>query len=147
MPNKSEKVKDKYQIIIVGAGPSGLATALNLKVQGESDILVIEQYQFPRYKCCAGYITSKTKKAYESLGLDFTKAHYSLIKDFNIYYNLALKQKIVNKFLYIDRKIDRVELDNHFFLLAKEKEITIWENTHIKEEKYCYAGNFSFKYS
>lgn len=34
MSNKNEKIKDNYKIVIVGAGPSGLATALNLKMQG-----------------------------------------------------------------------------------------------------------------
>ena len=46
-----------YEVIIIGAGPSGLGAALNLLKNGIKDILVIEQKKFPRYKCCAGYIT------------------------------------------------------------------------------------------
>ena len=75
-----------YEVIIIGAGPSGLGAALNLLKNGIKDILVIEQKKFPRYKCCAGYITNKTKKEYESLGLNINKCHYSLIKDFSIFY-------------------------------------------------------------
>lgn len=124
-------MKEKYHVIIIGAGPSGLSTALNLFKLGIKDVLVIEQYKFPRYKCCAGYITNKTKKVYESLGLDIKKCHYSLIKDFNICYKLKIKSTIENKFLYTNQKIDRVELDNELYKLAVKKGINILENTKI----------------
>ena len=120
-----------YEVIIIGAGPSGLGAALNLLKNGIKDILVIEQKEFPRYKCCAGYITNKTKKEYEQLGLNIDKCHYSLIKDFKIFYKYQEKQKIVNKFLFTNKNIDRVELDYEFFKLAKKKGIKIEENTHI----------------
>lgn len=133
-------MKNKYKVIIIGAGPAGLSTALNLYNKNIIDILVIEKYKFPRYKCCAGYITNKTKKVYESLGLDINKCHYSLIDDFKICYKLKEKQKIKNKFLYTNEKIDRVELDNEFYELAKSKGINILEKTSIKsnnvEENY-----------
>ena len=140
-----------YEVIIIGAGPSGLGAALNLLKNGIKDILVIEQKRFPRYKCCAGYITNKTKKEYEALGLNVNKCHYSLIKDFKICYKYQEKQKIVNKFLFTNKNIDRLELDNAFYELAKKKGIVILENTHIirhnihknwiktnKEDTYTY---------
>ena len=120
-----------YEVIIIGAGPSGLGAALNLLKNGIKDILVIEQKEFPRYKCCAGYITNKTKKEYESLGLNINKCHYSLIKDFKIFYKYEEKQKIVNKFLFTNKNIDRIELDYEFYKLAKKKGIVILENTNI----------------
>lgn len=93
---------------------------------------MIERYAFPRYKCCAGYITGKTKKEYARLGLDTDKVNYSLIRDFGIFYRSRKRQDIQNKFLYTNRYIDRVELDDAFFRLAKEKGIEIKENTAIK---------------
>lgn len=123
--------KKKVSVVIVGAGPAGISTALHLKLLGIDDILLVDKAKFPRYKCCAGYITNKTKIAYEKFGLDIKKNHYTLIRDFNIYYKQGLKQKIDNQFLYTNRKIDRVELDYSFFKLAKEKEITIWEEEEI----------------
>ena len=121
----------KYDVIIIGAGPSGISTALNLVKLGIKNILVVEKYKFPRYKCCAGYITSKTKKVYEELGLNLEECHYTLIKDFNIFYKLKLKQTIINKFLYTNRKIERVELDDAFYKLAVNKKINIIEKTTI----------------
>lgn len=57
-------MKTKYKVVIIGCGPSGISTALNLINNGINDILIIEKYKIPRYKCCAGYITSKTKREY-----------------------------------------------------------------------------------
>lgn len=129
-------MKDRYKVVIVGAGPAGLSAALNLLMFGEKDILVIERFSFPRYKCCAGYITAKTKAEYKRLGLDIENCNYSLIKDFNICYKYKSKLKIINKFLYTNRYIDRVELDNAFFEYAKSKGIEIAENLKIVEHSF-----------
>ena len=143
----------KYDVIIVGAGPAGLSTAINLYDRGCKNILVIEKYKFPRYKCCAGYITNKTKKYYEKLGLDISKCHYSLIKDFNIMYNKDVVQRIDNKFLYTNKKIDRVELDNKFYKLAVSKGINVIQSCSIvkhnvdKNEIECSDGSkYKYKY-
>ena len=116
----------KKKIVIIGAGPAGLACALSLKKYGENSVIVIEKDTFPRYKCCAGYITNKTKKMYEQYGLNLSNAHYSLIEDFNILYKQELKQTIINKFLYTNKNIDRVELDYEFYELAKKQGIQIF---------------------
>ena len=87
MNGKFKILEEKnYEVIIVGAGPSGLAAALTLLEEGISDLIVIERFEFPRYKCCAGYITGKTKAVYETFGLNIEEAHYSLIRDFNIFF-------------------------------------------------------------
>lgn len=138
-------MKKEYQVVIIGAGPSGLSAALHLKKYGVKNILVIEKDIFPRYKCCAGYITTKTKKFYESLGLKLENCHYTLIKDFHIFYEYKKRQTIDNKFLYTNRKIDRVELDYEFYKLAKEKNIEILEGIKIRshniEKSELYLSN------
>ena len=126
-------IKTTYRVVIIGSGPAGVACALSLLDYGIKDILIIDKAKFPRYKCCAGYITNKTKIAYEKYGIDLKKCHYSLIKDFNIYYKNKWYQTIDNKFLFTNKKIDRVELDYNFYKLAKKKKITILENTTVKK--------------
>lgn len=126
-------IKTAYKVIIIGCGPAGIACALSLLDYGINDVLLIDKSKFPRYKCCAGYITNKTRIAYEKYGLDFQKCHYSLIRDFNILYKNKWYQTIENKFLYTNKKIDRVELDYNFYKLAKKKKLTILENTTIRK--------------
>ena len=124
-------LKDHYDIIIVGAGPAGLACALELKKRGAEDFVVLERFTFPRDKCCAGYITGKTKLAYKAFGLDVEECHYSFIEDFGIHFKGKERQKIQNRFLYTNRGIDRVELDHAFFRLAREKGVQIEENCRV----------------
>ena len=124
-------LKSHYDTVIIGAGPAGLACALTLKELGAEDFVVLERFEFPRDKCCAGYITGKTRQAYESFGLNIEECHYSFIEDFGIYFRGRERQKITNRFLYTNRGIDRVELDHAFFRLAKEKGVCIEENCRV----------------
>ena len=52
------QVKNKYDVIIVGAGPSGCSCAFELKKYNKS-VLLVDKYTFPRHKPCAGGITIK----------------------------------------------------------------------------------------
>ena len=54
---------NKYDVIIIGAGPAGAFLAYKLKNKGIS-VLLLEKEIFPRYKSCAGGLT---KKAYDIL--------------------------------------------------------------------------------
>ena len=128
-------MKTKYKVVIIGCGPSGISTALNLINNGINDILIIEKYKIPRYKCCAGYITSKTKREYEKLGLKFGLCNYSLIKDFNIYYKLKMRQNIKNKFLFTNKNIDRVELDFNFYKILRNKGVKVFDGVTIKKHQ------------
>ena len=132
-PNTTNKEKaQSREIIIVGAGPAGLATALELKRLGKTDILVLESQEFPRDKCCAGYVTSKTVKVYKEYGLDVMgECDYHLIDDFNILYKNQKRQTIINKCLYTNRIINRGELDHGFFKLAKAAGIEIAERSAV----------------
>jgi len=49
-------------VIIVGAGPAGVAAAYDLCQAGES-VLLLDRHEFPRNKACAGGLTVKTLKA------------------------------------------------------------------------------------
>lgn len=118
-----------FKVVIVGAGPAGIACALELLRGGHNDILVIEKYAFPRYKCCAGYITSKTFDTYKALGLDPAECGYSFINDFRLFRKGRERQQIENKFLYTSKTIDRVDLDDAFFRLARSSGIRIEEKT------------------
>jgi geranylgeranyl reductase family protein len=54
-------LKQSYDVIIVGAGPAGATLAYELAKAG-IDVLVLEKEKLPRYKCCAGGVTSRAAK-------------------------------------------------------------------------------------
>lgn len=129
---------NEYNVVIVGAGPAGLSAAIELKKRGVERVIVLERFFFPRYKCCAGYITAQTKKTYEKLGLDIEKCHYSLIKDFRIFYKRKFRLNIINRFLFTNNKIDRVELDFALYAHARNSGVDalqgVWILKHYPNE-------------
>jgi len=62
----------KFDVVIAGAGPAGLATALYLVKQRPSlagRIVAIEKSAHPRFKVCAGGLIPKTMLALDELGI------------------------------------------------------------------------------
>jgi len=62
-----------YEIIIVGAGPSGCASAIqlsNLDPDLAGHVLLLDRAVFPRFKLCAGGISSDADLALQQLGVN-----------------------------------------------------------------------------
>jgi geranylgeranyl reductase family protein len=72
----------KFDVTVVGAGPAGCILAHELAKAGVK-VLIIEKESLPRYKCCAGGITSKAAK---SLPLDISNLIENKITRFKICY-------------------------------------------------------------
>lgn len=53
---------DRWDAIIVGAGPAGCAAAYDLTKAGRS-VLLLDRAEFPRHKACAGGLTRKSLRA------------------------------------------------------------------------------------
>ena len=69
---ETNHLKTEYDVIIVGAGPSGAAAARVLCDNGIS-VLIIEKKKLPRYKICSGIIFKKS--------LEITEKYFGKIPD------------------------------------------------------------------
>ena len=59
---------DEADVIVVGAGPAGSATAYYL-AQGGLDVLLLEKSRFPREKVCGDGLTPRGVKALVGMGI------------------------------------------------------------------------------
>jgi geranylgeranyl reductase family protein len=59
---------DTTDVVVVGAGPAGIAAALTLHRCGRS-VVVIDKATFPRDKCCGDGLTTLALRELEALGL------------------------------------------------------------------------------
>lgn len=61
-------MKDRYDVIIAGAGPAGSSAAIHLATRGLS-VLLVEQKKFPRPKLCGEFISPECQDHFEKLGV------------------------------------------------------------------------------
>jgi len=78
-------LKQTYDVIVVGAGPAGATLACDLAARGIR-VLLLEKEKFPRYKSCAGGVTSKTAKL---LNFDISEAVEGVIHKISFTFNLG----------------------------------------------------------
>jgi geranylgeranyl reductase family protein len=78
-------LKQSHDVIVVGAGPAGATLAYELARRGIG-VLVLEKEKLPRYKCCAGGVTSKAAKL---LGFDISEVTEDVIHEVSFTFNLG----------------------------------------------------------
>jgi geranylgeranyl reductase family protein len=78
-------LKQNYDVIVVGAGPAGATLAYELARRGVG-VLLLEKVKLPRYKCCAGGLTSKTVKL---LDFDISEVVEDVVHKVSFTFNLG----------------------------------------------------------
>jgi geranylgeranyl reductase family protein len=78
-------LKQSHDVIVVGAGSAGATLAYELAKRGIG-VLVLEKENLPRYKCCAGGVTSKTVKL---LDFDIAEVVEDVIHEVSFTFNLG----------------------------------------------------------
>ena len=125
-----------YNLIIVGAGPAGISTALHLaKIAPEmvKRTLILEKERHPRPKLCGGGLMPDAEDILKSLGLDCSEVpHYDVDWahfDFN---GRGMRMRGEKKGTYAFRTIRRQEFDAWLAEKARVSGFTIQENTTVK---------------
>jgi geranylgeranyl reductase family protein len=78
-------LKQNHDVIVVGAGPAGATLAYELAKRGIG-VLLLEKEKLPRYKCCAGGLTSKTVKL---LDFDISEVVEDVVYKVSFTFNLG----------------------------------------------------------
>lgn len=104
----TQTLRQKYDVIIVGAGPAG-STLGSLLAEWGLDIILIDKHKFPRPKLCGGVITWKTRTLLERLFNISFREHFSIeaiTDDYFLYEKNRVKilQKSPEPFYFVDRK-------------------------------------------
>ncbi len=93
----------KYDVIIVGAGPAGIAAASVLN-KSNINYCIIEKNKFPREKLCGGGLTSKCVNLLDKLGLDYKNIYSVRRKDVELVArNVKAEVKLASGIVMVDR--------------------------------------------
>jgi geranylgeranyl reductase family protein len=129
-----QKATSHCDVLIIGAGPAGVAAALTLVASGK-DVLIIDKATFPRDKCCGDGLTTGALRILEMLGFDpSTVANYQICDEValrspsgrEIQLDLPNARKSsAGQFAAI---APRIELDNALVQHARASGVRIVEN-------------------
>ena len=131
----------KYDVIIIGAGPSGCACALALKDAGLK-VAILDKQSFPRDKVCGDAIPGRAVKILKDIAPEFALSfkhfpHKYSTKKTQINFN---GQVLELNWVSEAYTCTRMEFDNFLYSLVKENTATaIYTNTspdelHINEQ-------------
>jgi len=129
-------IVNHYDVIIVGAGPAGISTALHLANLAPELIprtLILEKARHPRPKLCGGGILPDAEVMLRQLGLDITEIPHVDVDWANFDYDgkgMSMRGEKDGNFAF--RVIRRHEFDAWLASKARERGFLIHENITVK---------------
>lgn len=125
---------ETYDVIIVGAGPAGISTALHLQQMAPdlaSRTLVLEKARYPRNKLCGGGVVPDAERVLQRLGLDVTEVPHVTLK----WAQFGFEGKGIafrHTETYAFRVVHRENLDMWLLQKARERGLTVLEETPVQ---------------
>ncbi len=129
-------VKEKFDAVVVGAGPAGSATAVRLALAGRS-VLLVDKAAFPRHKLCGEFVSPECLDHLVELGvsMDLAELNPSEITK-TVFYNTKGKSfAIDNTWLGKNGQhaigLSRMALDTALMNRASEVGVTVMTNASV----------------
>ena len=127
---------DHFDLIIVGAGPAGISTALHLAQVAPELVrrtLILEKASHPRPKLCGGGLMPDAEVLLQSLGLDITEIPHCDVDWAHFDYNgRGMRMRAEKGGAFAFRTIRRYEFDAWLAGKARQRGFLIQENTAVK---------------
>lgn len=127
---------DHFDLVIVGAGPAGISTALHLAQIAPEMVgrtLVLEKAHHPRPKLCGGGILPDAELILRQLGLDITEIPHCNVEWAHFDYNgNGMRMRADRKGEFAFRTIRRYEFDAWLACKARQRGFLIHENTTVR---------------
>ncbi len=134
---------ETYDVIIVGAGPAGISTALHLQQLAPElavRTLILEKARHPRPKPCAGGLTMDGVTVLQHLGLDVTEVPHAVVKWASLNFRkrgvlVRSPQSPIAFYVFA-----REELDAWLVQSARERGLSVLEETPVQRVFPAEAG-------
>jgi flavin-dependent dehydrogenase len=127
---------DRFDLIIVGAGPAGISTALHLaRIAPElvGDCLILEKDRHPRPKLCGGGLLPDAEQILQSLGLDSREVpHFDVDWAHFDYGGKGMRMRAEKDGTFAFRVIRRDAFDAWLAGKARASGFMIQENATVK---------------
>jgi flavin-dependent dehydrogenase len=123
-------MNDRFDIGVIGGGLAGLAISIRLAKAGHS-VILFEKEQYPFHRVCGEYISMESWNFLESLGVDLSLLHVSMIRRLQL---SGKNGKILEQALPLGGfGVSRYLLDSTLAGIAKSAGVVVEENMRVND--------------